>query len=127
MHENRNNLNDQRRQDVSLSLEESLSRVEESETINWRQELEKVLADDFGGFIVDMFEKDNEFLWDVEQRSDGESTDQEVDDQGSLVKYSYFFWLVPLSADFIGQTGIETDDDQIPEGEGKECGYTHSH
>jgi hypothetical protein len=44
-----------------------------------------------------------------------------------LVKDSYFLWFVFLSANFIGQTCIETDNDQVAKGKRKESSHTHSH
>jgi hypothetical protein len=62
MHENRDDLDDQWRQDVALTLEESLSGVKKCKTINGGQKLKQVIADYHCGFIVNVFEKKNESL-----------------------------------------------------------------
>ncbi len=44
-----------------------------------------------------------------------------------MIKDSNFLWFVFLSADFISQTCIETDNDQVAKGKREESGHTHSH
>ncbi len=127
MHENRDDLDDKWRQDVALTLEESLSGVKKCKTINGGQKLKQVIADDHCSFIVNVFEKKNESLWNVKQRRYGYCTDEKVDNKRPLVKDSNFLWFVFLSADFIGQTCIETDNDQVAKGEWEKSGDTHSH
>ena len=64
---------------MPLSLKKSLSCIEKCETINRWQKLKQVITDNNCGFIVNVLEKKNEFLGNVKQRSDGDSTDEKVD------------------------------------------------
>ena len=102
VHEHWNNLYDERSQNMSLTLKVGLCGIEEGETVDRRQELEKVLWDDLGGLLVNVVKEDDEFLGDVQQGSDGDSADEEVYNEGTLIEYADLFGFVAFAADFVG-------------------------
>lgn len=55
-----------------------------------------------GGLLVNVVKEDDEFLGDVQQGSDGYGADEEVDDEGTLIKYADLFGFVAFAADFVG-------------------------
>lgn len=62
VHEYRYHLNNQWSKNVTLRLKVSLSCVEESETVNGRQQLEEILTDDISCFLINMLEHNHKLF-----------------------------------------------------------------
>lgn len=77
--------------------------------------------------VIHTAEHLHHILGGIQDGRDDKDTEKEIDQESPLVKYPNQILPLPLQADLISQSYIETADEEVSEDEGEDGGHAHSH
>ena len=128
VHQDGGYLNEQGGDDMSLGEEVGLGRIVVSKTVDGGHKLIEVLGDSLSCVFINVsifvevqvLKQDDDVLGDVENWGNEECAEEEVDEQGSLIKDADDLGLIPLAAYLIGEPYVQAGDEQISKYERKD-------
>jgi hypothetical protein len=77
--------------------------------------------------MVDTPEHLHHVLGEVEDRRDNKDAEEKVDKEGTLVEDANEVLVLPLATDLVGESDIQTTDQQVAEHEGEDSCHAHPH
>lgn len=129
-----NDLYDQWCEDVPLGEEEGLRGIIKSECVDRGHQLIQVLTHSVSNLLIGVIGADivetakhlHHVFGEVEDGCDDNDAEYKIDQQGTLVEDTNEILAFSFETDLIGESDVETADEEVSEDEGEDGGHAHT-